>query len=163
MRTGEGKTLVSTLAAYLNALPGDGVHIVTVNDYLARRDSIWMGQVYAALGLTVGLVSADESDPEVKRAAYAAEWSYGTNTEFGFDYLRDNMAARPPRRARAKAASNFRDRRQGGLDPHRRSPDRPHHPPGRRTTRRGSSWVREHLPHPRLRGSDYEVERRSAP
>jgi len=92
MRTGEGKTLVSTLAAYLNALPGDGVHIVTVNDYLARRDSIWMGQVYAALGLTVGLVSADESDPAVKRAAYAADITYGTNTEFGFDYLRDNMA-----------------------------------------------------------------------
>ncbi len=92
MRTGEGKTLVSTLAAYLNALPGTGVHIVTVNDYLARRDSEWMGRVYRALGMTVGLVSAEVDDFEEKRKAYAADVTYGTNTEFGFDYLRDNMA-----------------------------------------------------------------------
>ena len=92
MRTGEGKTLVSTLAAYLNALSGNGVHLVTVNDYLARRDAAWMGQVYGALGMTVGLVSAEVQDFEKKREAYAADITYGTNTEFGFDYLRDNMA-----------------------------------------------------------------------
>ncbi|ACU54677.1 preprotein translocase, SecA subunit [Acidimicrobium ferrooxidans DSM 10331] len=92
MQTGEGKTLVSTLPAYLNALEGKGVHIVTVNDYLAARDAAWMGRIYAALGMTVGRVGADESDPAAKRAAYLADITYGTNTEFGFDYLRDNMA-----------------------------------------------------------------------
>ena len=91
MRTGEGKTLVATLPAYLNALPGDGVHIVTVNDYLARRDADWMRPVYAALGLTVGVVTSRQ-DPIAKREAYAADITYGTNNEFGFDYLRDNMA-----------------------------------------------------------------------
>ncbi|HVC25502.1 MAG TPA: preprotein translocase subunit SecA [Acidimicrobiales bacterium] len=92
MRTGEGKTLVSTLACYLNALAGEGVHVVTVNDYLARRDAEWMGRVYRFLGLEVGLVVPDVDSPEAKRAAYAADITYGTNTEFGFDYLRDNMA-----------------------------------------------------------------------
>src|SRR6202050_802566 len=92
MKTGEGKTLVSTLPVYLNALGGRGVHLVTVNDYLARRDAEWMGQVYGLLGVTVGRVSADVSDPDEKRAAYACDVTYGTNTEFGFDYLRDNMA-----------------------------------------------------------------------
>jgi len=93
MRTGEGKTLMSTLAAYLNALPGKGVHIVTVNDYLARRDAAWMGKVYNFLGLTVGVVVSGQ-DTATKRAAYAADITYGTNNEFGFDYLRDNMAFR---------------------------------------------------------------------
>ncbi|HQU14889.1 MAG: preprotein translocase subunit SecA [Chromatiales bacterium 21-64-14] len=93
MRTGEGKTLVATLAAYLNAIPGKGVHIVTVNDYLARRDAAWMGQIYEFLGLTVGVVVAEMS-PEDKRAAYQSDIIYGTNNEFGFDYLRDNMAFR---------------------------------------------------------------------
>lgn len=116
MRTGEGKTLVATLAAYLNALPGKGVHVVTVNDYLARRDARWMGPVYHALGLTVGVINSsgglgpdsasylydpehraeDESfralRPVTRREAYAADITYGTNNEFGFDYLRDNMA-----------------------------------------------------------------------
>ena len=91
MRTGEGKTLVATLAAYLNALPGKGVHVVTVNDYLARRDSQWMGKLYGFLGLTTGVITAGQSQEE-KRAAYAADITYGTNNEFGFDYLRDNMA-----------------------------------------------------------------------
>ncbi len=91
MKTGEGKTLVATLAAYLNALPGKGVHIVTVNDYLARRDSEWMGRLYKFLGLTVGVVVAHQPQEE-KRAAYKADITYGTNNEFGFDYLRDNMA-----------------------------------------------------------------------
>ncbi|HLX88890.1 MAG TPA: preprotein translocase subunit SecA, partial [Acidimicrobiales bacterium] len=92
MKTGEGKTLVSTLPVYLNALGSRGVHIVTVNDYLARRDSEWMGQVHRFLGLTVGRVSPDLPDFADKRDAYAADLTYGTNTEFGFDYLRDNMA-----------------------------------------------------------------------
>ncbi len=91
MRTGEGKTLVATLAAYLNALPGDGVHIVTVNDYLARRDAGWMGKIYEFLGLTTGVVVSGQSYEE-KKAAYGADITYGTNNEFGFDYLRDNMA-----------------------------------------------------------------------
>ena len=90
MRTGEGKTLVATLATYLNALAGDGVHVVTVNDYLARRDSAWMGQVYTFLGLTVGVI-VHGLDDDQRRAAYAADITYGTNNEFGFDYLRDNM------------------------------------------------------------------------
>jgi len=91
MRTGEGKTLVSTMPAYLNALTGDGVHVVTVNDYLAKRDSEWMGPIYRTLGVSVGLIQATMS-PEQRRPAYAAEITYGTNNEFGFDYLRDNMA-----------------------------------------------------------------------
>ncbi len=91
MKTGEGKTLVATLPAYLNALTGKGVHIVTVNDYLAKRDSEWMGKVYRFLGLTVGLIIHDMDKP-ARQAAYAADITYGTNNEMGFDYLRDNMA-----------------------------------------------------------------------
>ena len=90
MRTGEGKTLVATLAVYLNALEGKGVHVVTVNDYLARRDADWMGQIYKFLGLTVGVIVPNIGDQE-RRDAYAADITYGTNNEFGFDYLRDNM------------------------------------------------------------------------
>jgi len=90
MRTGEGKTLVATAATYLNALPGKGVHVITVNDYLARRDADWMGQVYRFLGLSVGVIVPNLSDQE-RRDAYAADITYGTNNEFGFDYLRDNM------------------------------------------------------------------------
>jgi preprotein translocase subunit SecA len=93
MRTGEGKTLVSTLPGYLNALEGKGVHLVTVNDYLAKRDSEWMGGIYRFLGLHVGLIQSQMS-PEQRRPAYAADITYGTNNEFGFDYLRDNMAMR---------------------------------------------------------------------
>ena len=105
MKTGEGKTLVATLPAYLNALAGEGVHIVTVNDYLAKRDSEWMGKVYRFMGLTVGLVIHD-IQPKDRKASYAADITYGTNNEFGFDYLRDNMcmttcgttcASTPPR------------------------------------------------------------------
>jgi len=91
MKTGEGKTLVATLPAYLNALTGKGVHIVTVNDYLANRDAEWMGKIFRFLGMTVG-VNLPHMEPEKKRAAYAADITYGTNNEFGFDYLRDNMA-----------------------------------------------------------------------
>jgi preprotein translocase subunit SecA len=91
MKTGEGKTLVATLPAYLNALTGKSVHIVTVNDYLANRDAEWMGKIYRFLGLTVG-VNLPHMEPDAKRRAYAADITYGTNNEFGFDYLRDNMA-----------------------------------------------------------------------
>jgi len=94
MRTGEGKTLVSTMPCYLNALGGDGVHVVTVNDYLAGRDADWMGSIHRFLGLEVGLIQA-EMDPAARRPQYAANITYGTNNEFGFDYLRDNMAMRP--------------------------------------------------------------------
>ncbi len=93
MRTGEGKTLAATLPAYLNALAGNGVHIVTVNDYLAKRDAEWMGKLYGFLGLTVG-VNIPQMEPDDKRKAYQADITYGTNNEFGFDYLRDNMAMR---------------------------------------------------------------------
>ena len=93
MKTGEGKTLVATLAVYLNALPGRGAHVVTVNDYLARRDAEWMGKIYEFLGMTVGVV-VPRQDREEKIAAYQADITYGTNNEFGFDYLRDNMAFR---------------------------------------------------------------------
>jgi preprotein translocase subunit SecA len=92
MKTGEGKTLVSTLPLYLNGLAGRGAHLVTVNDYLARFHAEWMGRIYNFLGLSVGMVLPDIDDAEAKRAAYAADITYGTNTEFGFDYLRDNMA-----------------------------------------------------------------------
>ena len=98
MKTGEGKTLVSTLPVYLNALSGEGVHVVTVNDYLAARDAEWMGRLHRWLGITVGRVGPDIEDFEAKRAAYACDVTYGTNTELGFDYLRDNMARQAEQR-----------------------------------------------------------------
>src|SRR5580658_8634032 len=93
MKTGEGKTLVATLPTYLNALEGKGVHVVTVNDYLAKRDSEWMGRIYKLLGMRVGVIVHDLDDQE-RKDAYAADITYGTNNEFGFDYLRDNMKFR---------------------------------------------------------------------
>ena len=96
MRTGEGKTLVATLPAYLNALTGKGVHIITVNDYLAKRDRDWMGKIYEFLGLSVGVILSQGSghnDFNAKKEAYACDITYGTNNEFGFDYLRDNMSS----------------------------------------------------------------------
>src|SRR5262245_33787000 len=90
MKTGEGKTLVATLPVYLNALSGKGVHVVTVNDYLAKRDSEWMGRVYKFLGLSVGVIIHDLTDAQ-RKVAYGSDITYGTNNEFGFDYLRDNM------------------------------------------------------------------------
>jgi preprotein translocase subunit SecA len=95
MATGEGKTLVSTLPAYLNALVGEGVHIVTVNDYLARRDSEWNGTIYEWLGLTVDCIDKHQPNTQQRRNAYLADITYGTNNEFGFDYLRDNMVHNP--------------------------------------------------------------------
>ena len=93
MKTGEGKTLVATLPVYLNALEGNGVHVVTVNDYLAKRDSEWMGRIYKFLGLTVGVIVHDLDDQE-RQASYNCDITYGTNNEYGFDYLRDNMKFR---------------------------------------------------------------------
>ncbi|MGB7756901.1 MAG: preprotein translocase subunit SecA [Salinisphaera sp.] len=101
MKTGEGKTLVATLTTYLNALEGKGVHIITVNDYLASRDAEWMGRLYRFLGLSVGVIYSGQ-DTEAKRAAYACDITYGTNNEFGFDYLRDNMAFTPEDRVQRK-------------------------------------------------------------
>ena len=133
MRTGEGKTLVATLPAYLNALSGKGVHIVTVNDYLAQRDADWMGRIYKFLGLTVGVNLSQMSHAD-KQAAYAADITYGTNNEFGFDYLRDNMVFAPSERVQRGA--RLRDRRRGRLDPHRRGAHAAHHlGPGRRQRR----------------------------
>jgi len=103
MRTGEGKTLVATLAVYLNALPGDGVHVITVNDYLARRDAEWMGKVYNFLGLSVGVIYSGQA-PDEKKSAYACDVVYGTNNEYGFDYLRDNMAFQSEERMQGKLA-----------------------------------------------------------
>src|SRR5437870_7312325 len=96
--TGEGKTLVATLPLYLNSLPGKGAHLVTVNSYLARRDSQWMGHVYKYLGLTVGCIDDTEPGSPERRAAYMCDITYGTNNEFGFDYLRDNMVVTPEQR-----------------------------------------------------------------
>ena len=101
MRTGEGKTLVATLPAYLNAVAGTGVHVVTVNDYLAQRDAAWMGKLYGFLGLTVG-VNLSQMDHDAKQIAYAADITYGTNNEFGFDYLRDNMVYQTADRVQRK-------------------------------------------------------------
>ena len=103
MRTGEGKTLVATLSVYLNALSGQGAHIITVNEYLAQRDADWMGPVYRFMGLTVGVIRSGQT-PAEKREAYACDVTYGTNNEFGFDYLRDNLAFR------------LEDRMQRGLE-----------------------------------------------
>src|SRR5580765_7053150 len=97
MATGEGKTLVATMPLYLNALTGRGAHLVTVNDYLARRDSEWMGKIYEFLGLSVGCIQ-NQMDPPNRRLQYLCDITYGTNNEFGFDYLRDNMAVRPEQR-----------------------------------------------------------------
>ena len=129
MRTGEGKTLTGTLAVVLNALAGKGVHVVTVNDYLARRDAEWMRPIYDGLGLTVGVLQ-NMQPYEEKRAAYAADITYGTNSEFGFDYLRDNMATsleekvqhggRIDEDGKPIAHAPLRDRRRGRQHPHRR-------------------------------------------
>ena len=117
MKTGEGKTLVATLPVYLNALSGKGVHIVTVNDYLAKRDAEWMGKVYSFLGLTVGVI-VPGIDDEARRAAYACDITYGTNNEYGFDYLRDNGKYRIE--DMVQRGHELRHRRRGRLDPDRR-------------------------------------------
>ena len=143
MRTGEGKTLMATLPVYLNALTGKGVHVVTVNDYLARRDAEWMGRLYGFLGLSVG-VNVPGMQRDEKQAAYAADVTYGTNNEFGFDYLRDNMVYEVADRVAARP--ELRDRRRGRFDPDRRGahaadhqrPGRGPHRPVRAHQRRGA-------------------------
>jgi preprotein translocase subunit SecA len=117
MATGEGKTLVATMPLYLNALAGRGVHLVTVNTYLAQRDSEWMGTIYRYLGLTVDCIDLHQPGTPERREAYCADITYGTNNEFGFDYLRDNMV-HDAGAARA-AAALLRDHRRGRLDPDR--------------------------------------------
>ena len=124
MKTGEGKTLVATLPAYLNALEGKGVHIVTVNDYLAGRDAEWMGKIYRALGLTVDCIQHPLTDEE-RKIAYAADITYGTNNEFGFDYLRDNM--KYDLADCVQRGYQLCDRRRSRLHPHRRSPNASDH------------------------------------
>ena len=124
MKTGEGKTLTATLAVFLNTLAGDAVHLVTVNDYLARRDAEWMAPLYDALGVWVGVIQT-QMPPDVRRQAYAADVTYGTNSEFGFDYLRDNMA--PSLEATRPARAQVRDRRRGRQHPDRRGADAADH------------------------------------
>ena len=129
MKTGEGKTLVATLPVYLNALAGKGVHVITVNDYLARRDAEWMGRIYKFLGLSVGIVVHGLTDRERQRS-YRSDITYGTNNEFGFDYLRDNMKDSIERYVQREL--QLRHRRRGRLDPHRRGAHAAHHlGPGR--------------------------------
>ena len=123
MKTGEGKTLVATLPTYLNALEGKGVHVITVNDYLAKRDSEWMGKVYTFLGLTVGCVIHGITE-EQRRQAYLCDVTYGTNNEFGFDYLRDNMVTYQEEHGHLQGAAGaprppLRHHRRGGLHPDR--------------------------------------------
>ena len=117
MKTGEGKTLTATLAVFLNSLEGKGVHLVTVNDYLARRDAEWMQPIYDALGVSVAAIQ-EADDHEARKRKYAADVTYGTNSEFGFDYLRDNMAAALEHCVQPRP--QLRDRRRGRQHPHRR-------------------------------------------
>ena len=124
MRTGEGKTLVATLPVYLNALAGRGVHVVTVNDYLASRDAGWMGRIYKFLGLTVGVI-VHGLDDEERRQAYACDITYGTNNEFGFDYLRDNMKYEMGQMVQRGHAFAIVDEVE--LDPGRRGAHAAHH------------------------------------
>ena len=124
MKTGEGKTLVATLPVYLNALAGKGVHVITVNDYLARRDSEWMGRIYKFLGMSVGIVVHGLDDQE-RQESYRSDIAYGTNSEFGFDYLRDNMKLSIE--SYVQRELELRDRRRGRLDPDRRGAHAAHH------------------------------------
>ena len=132
MKTGEGKTLVAVLPAYLNALTGEGVHIVTVNDYLARRDSEWMGKVHRFMGLSVGLI-VHGLDNDERRAAYNCDITYGTNNEMGFELRLPARQHGALQGADGAARARLRDRGRGGLHPHRRGEDAAHHlRPGRR-------------------------------
>ena len=154
MKTGEGKTLVATLPVYLNALAGRGVHVVAINDYLARRDADWMGQIYKFLGLTVGVI-VHGLDDEQRKQAYDCDITYGTNNELGFDYLRDNMKYRLE--GHGPARPHLRDRRRGRLDPDRRGAHAADHlRPARRPFRVHHQHDR-HL-HPQLDKADYEVD-----
>ena len=151
MKTGEGKTLVATLPAYLNALEGKGVHVVTVNDYLARRDSEWMGRIYRFLGMSVGVIQHDLNDQE-RQVAYGCDITYGTNNEFGFDYLRDNMKFELSRLRPARAP--LRHRRRGRQHPHRRGANAAHHLGSGRGIHRPLLRGRPHHPAAEARSSD---------
>ena len=124
MKTGEGKTFVASLALYLNGLAGRGAHLITTNDYLAQRDAEWNRPVFESLGMTVAYIETMMPFDQ-RKAAYDADITYGTNSEFGFDYLRDNMAVAPRRRRPARPS--LRDRGRGRLDPDRRGADAAHH------------------------------------
>ena len=124
MRTGEGKTLTATLAVYLNAISGKGVHVITVNDYLAKRDADWMGRIYRFLGLSVG-VNLSQMPHDEKQVAYAADITYGTNNEFGFDYLRDNMVYAANERVQRSLAYAIVDEVDSILIDEARTPRRP--------------------------------------
>ena len=156
MKTGEGKTLVATLPAYLNALAGKGVHVVTVNDYLAERDVRVDGPGPPLPRPHGRRASSPSMTPAERRAQYACDITYGTNNEFGFDYLRDNMAW--SQGGAGPARPQLRDRRRGRLDPHRRGPHAAdHHRPGRR---RPTKWYAEFakLVPQRLRRDDVDYE-----
>ena len=158
MKTGEGKTLVATLPVYLNALAGKGVHVVTVNDYLARRDAEWMGQIYRFLGLKVGCIVHGLLDDAERRAAYAADVTYGTNNEFGFDYLRDNMKFKLEEHGPARL--QLRHRRRGRLDPDRRGAHAADHLRPDRGLLRALRRRRQADPQARLR-RDYEKDEKA--
>ena len=155
MKTGEGKTLVATLPSYLNALAGKGVHVVTVNDYLAKYHAEWMGRVHHFLGLTIGVI-LPEMRPAERREAYACDITYGTNNELGFDYLRDNMAGSIEECV--QRGHNFADRRRGRLDPHRRGADAADHQ--RPDAGRGAvvRRVRQDRAARSIKDVDYEVD-----
>ncbi len=140
MATGEGKTLVATLPVFLNALARKGVHLVTVNDYLARRDSEWMGPMYQFHGLSVDCIDKHQPNSEARRKAYMADITFGTNNEYGFDYLRDNMASSPSCSASTTSPSSMRWTRCSSTTPARRSSSRV--PCPRATTSSSSSTVR---------------------
>ena len=160
MVTGEGKTLVATLAAYLNALEGKGVHVVTVNDYLARRDAEWMSPLYNGLGLTVGAIQSDMDSTE-RQEIYGRDITYGTNNEFGFDYLRDNM--KPTRELQAQGAAQLRDHRRGRQHPDRRGPDPADHLGPRLRRRPQVRRGRPDRPAPARRTTTSRSRRRSGP
>ena len=162
MKTGEGKTLVATMPVYLNALAGRGVHVVTVNDYLASRDATWMGPVYEFLGLTVAALQ-NNMEGDSRRQAYLADITYGTNTEFGFDYLRDNMVLRTDQQVAARPL--LLHRRRGGLHPHRRGAHPAHHLRSRRAGRQDLLRLRQDRPQAdgRAKTRTTRSTRRSAP
>ena len=152
MKTGEGKTLVATMPLYLNALPARGVHLVTVNDYLAKRDAEWMSPVYEALGMRASFIRNMMPFAE-RKEAYEADITYGTNSEFGFDYLRDNMAVDAGRHRPARP--RLRDRGRGRLDPHRRGAHAAHHLGRARDRRQDVLRLRAHRARPRGRAAKF--------
>ena len=160
MKTGEGKTLVATLPCYLNGLEGKGVHVVTVNDYLAARDAEWMGKLYGFLGLSTGVVVPGQTNAPKKRA-YDCDITYGQNNEFGFDYMRDNMKFSIYDYVAAR--SELRDRRRGRLDSDRRGANAAHHQrPGRDREREVPADQRDHPAAPQATSTTTSTRRTAA-